>query len=119
MRKNIGNNKTILHKFFCICTVWAGKADWSAGGAAPKRMGKQPKAPLSPQDAYALYLQSLVSLPSAGKDTAETAEVSEDDLTVLKVSTHRAQPCAIRGRILSAVCLACNTEASGVQELAR
>ncbi|EIE20132.1 hypothetical protein COCSUDRAFT_67498 [Coccomyxa subellipsoidea C-169] len=64
--------------------LWAGKADWNAGGAAPKRMGKQPKAPLSPQDAYALYLQSLVSLPSAGKDFAETAEVSEDDLTVLK-----------------------------------
>lgn len=71
----------------CSCTEWAGKAAWNWGGAAAQRIGKPPKSPLSPQDAYALYLQSIVAVLPAGKGTAEA---SEEDLTVLK-ARHRAE----------------------------
>lgn len=63
-------------------TEWAGKADWSAGGAAPKRIGKTPKPPINPEDAYALYLQSRVTLPPAGEQGSDNAE---DDILALKV----------------------------------
>lgn len=52
---------------------WAKKADWSAGGIVARPAGKQPKAPITAQQAYAQYL-----IAQAEKDFHEAAPNSAE-----------------------------------------
>lgn len=80
-------------RLVCLCTDWAAKADWNSGGAAPKRIGKAVKSPISPQDAYILYLQSRVTLPQLGQQGTEE-RAGEENVEVLKVRRHRGCHCS-------------------------
>ena len=73
---------------------WAKKADWSAGGAAARPVGKQPKPPITAQQAYAQYLiaQAEKDFHEAAPDSAE----HQSSTAMLKVDNCCIAPCPSR-----------------------
>ena len=73
---------------------WAKKADWSAGGTVARPAGKQPKPPITAQQAYTQYLiaQAERDFHEAAPDSAE----HQHSLTMLKVEDSCMTPCPYR-----------------------
>ena len=53
----------------CNDAEWAGTADWRRGGTGSHLVGKPPKEPITPFEAYEMYLDS-----QAAKAVADTAQ---------------------------------------------
>ena len=72
---------------------WAKKADWSAGGIAARPAGKQPKPPITAQQAYAQYLiaQAEKDFHEAVPDSAE----HNSSTAMLKVDNSCTAPCPL------------------------